>query len=108
MIRYAWKNWRALTRYAEVGRLNIDNNPAERALRPAAVGRKNWLFARNKVGGDCAAIMNCILYTCKRNRINPFEYLKDVLDRIPSHPATDSGNSRRAAGRNPEKRNCRH
>jgi hypothetical protein len=86
-IQYSIGNWRALTRFSEDGRLNIDNNPAERALRPAAVGRKNWMFAGNVVGGNCAAVMYSILYTCKRPGINPFVYLEDVLNRIPTHPS---------------------
>lgn len=85
-IGYARRQWRALTRFAEDGRLAIDNNNSERALRPAAVGRKNWMFAGSAVGGECAAVMYSILYTCKRTGVNPFEYLEDVLTRIPAHP----------------------
>lgn len=86
-IHYALKQWIALTRYAHDGRLNIDNNPAERALRTVAVGRKNWLFAGSDAGAERAAIFYSLIYTCKRIGIDPFEYLKDVLDRVSIHPA---------------------
>jgi hypothetical protein len=70
-IRYALSNWVALTRYCEDGRLEIDNNAAERALRAVALGRKNWLFAGSDDGGERAAAIYTLLGTAKLNDLNP-------------------------------------
>jgi transposase len=86
-IAYAQRHWQALLRFAEYGFLDIDNNEAERAFRAVAIGRKNWLFAGSDAGGKTAAVLYTITQTCKRHQIDPFEYLRDVLTRIPSHPA---------------------
>jgi len=85
-IGYARAQWVALSRYLEEGILDIDNNAAERALRRVAVGRKNWLFAGSDEGGDRAAIVYSLVASCARLKINPFEYLQDVLRRLPSLP----------------------
>ncbi len=85
-IRYALSNWVALTRYCEDGRLEIDNNAAERALRAVALGRKNWLFAGSDDGGERAAAIYTLLGTAKLNDLNPESYLRYVLERIASHP----------------------
>jgi transposase len=79
-------NWTALTRYAEDGRLEIDNNCAENTLRGVALGRKNWLFAGSDTGGDRAAVVYSLIETCKLNGIDPEAYLCDVLTRIAAHP----------------------
>lgn len=84
-ISYTTKLWAALTRYTEDGMLEIDNNRAERAIRPIAVGRKNWLFAGSDKGGKAAAIIYSLVETCKQNNIQPYEYLADVLARLPAH-----------------------
>jgi hypothetical protein len=81
------ENWDALTRYCEEGDLEIHNNGAERSLRGVAVGRKNWLFFGGDNGGQTAAILTSFITTCKRLRINPFTYLRDVFDRISARPA---------------------
>ncbi|MSR47663.1 MAG: transposase, partial [Planctomycetes bacterium] len=81
-IHYALSNWAALTRYVEDGRLNIDNLPAERALRAVAVGRKNWLMVGNARGGKAAAVLYTLVQTCKEIGIVPQTYLRDVLLRI--------------------------
>jgi hypothetical protein len=81
-IDYALANWEALGRYVEDGRLPIDNNAAERALRCVAVGRKNWSFVGNQAGGETAAAMYSLVETCKAAGVNPREYLQDVLLRI--------------------------
>lgn len=81
-IDYALSNWRALSRYCEDGRLSIDNNPAERALRTIAVGRKNWIFFGNERGGETAAVMYSLIATCKEHGVDPRTYLRDVLLRI--------------------------
>jgi hypothetical protein len=83
-LQYAWNHWRALTRYLSDGILDIDNNKAERAIRPLAIGRKNWLFAGSHNGGKRSAVIYSIIETCKMQDINPFEYLTDVLARIPN------------------------
>jgi transposase len=81
-IDYALSNWAALCRYCEDGRLSIDNNPAERALRTIAVGRKNWIFFGNERGGKAAAVMYTLIATCKEHGVDPRTYLRDVLLRI--------------------------
>jgi transposase len=85
-VTYARKQWAALTRYLEDGDLAIDNNVSERALRKIVVGRANWLFCGNDEGGRRAAILYSIVATCKEHGIDPWEYLADVLARIPTHP----------------------
>jgi transposase len=85
-IRYALSNWVALTRYCEDGRLEVDNNAAERALRAVALGRKNWLFAGSDDGGERAAAIYTLLGTAKLNDLNPESYLRYVLERIADHP----------------------
>jgi transposase len=84
---YAENQWNALVRYLEDGRLDIDNNEVERALRCVAVGRKNWLFAGSPKGGERAAVIYSLVSTCKLLGIEPFAYLRDVLERLPTHPA---------------------
>ena len=80
------KRWKALTLYLEEGQLSIDNNPVERALRGVAIGRKNFLFVGNDAGGERAASFYSIIETCKLNGIEPFAYLCDVLEKLPTWP----------------------
>lgn len=86
-MRYTLARWAALTRYLDDGRLAIDNNPAERALRAVALGRKNWLFAGSDRGGERAAAVYSLIETARLNGIDPQAYLADVIARINSHPA---------------------
>jgi transposase len=86
-FRYMRARWTALCRCFEDGRLGLDNNPAERALRGVAIGRKNYLFAGSDAGGRRAAAMYSLIETAKLNGINPQAYLADVLARIADHPA---------------------
>lgn len=86
-IRYALTRWSALTRYIDDGRLEIDNNAAERALRGIAVGRKNWLFAGSDQGGHRAATSYSLIETAKLNRVDPEAWLTDTIARIADHPA---------------------
>lgn len=81
-IVYAQNQWEALVRYLDNGRLALSNNAAERALRPFAVGRKNWLFFQREGGGKTAAILMSLLMTAKAAGVDPGDYFKDVLLRI--------------------------
>ncbi|MCC7123087.1 MAG: IS66 family transposase [Gammaproteobacteria bacterium] len=85
-IRYALSRWRALTRYRDDGRIEIDNNIAERALRAVALGRKNWLFAGSDAGGERAAAIYSLLGSAKLNGLDPEHYLRYVFERIAEHP----------------------
>ena len=85
-IRYALARWVALTRYCDDGRIEIDNNAAERALRAVALGRKNYLFAGSDAGGSRAAVIYSLIGTAKLNGIDPYAYLRHVLERINEHP----------------------
>ncbi len=85
-IRYALSNWIALTRYRDDGRLEVDNNAAERALRAVALGRKNWLFAGSDEGGERAAAIYTLIGTAKLNGLNPEAYLRHVLAHIQDQP----------------------
>lgn len=84
---YALSNWDALVRYTEAGFLAIDNNVSERTLREFVIGRKNWLFAGSDHGGRTAAVLFSFAATCRRLHLEPFAYLRDVLDRLPTYPA---------------------
>ena len=85
-IQYALTRWRALTRYVEDGRIEIDNNAAERAIRALVLGRRNYLFAGSDAGGETAACLYSLIGTCRLNGIDPHGYLRHVLERIPAHP----------------------
>ena len=85
-IRYARSRWRALVRYCQDGRIEIDNNAAERALRAVALGRKNYLFAGSDAGGERAAAIYSLIGTAKLNGLDPEAYLREVLQRIADHP----------------------
>jgi len=84
-IRYSLSRWPAMTRYTMDGRLEISNNAAERAIRPLALGRKNWLFAGSDTGGKRAATLYTIIETAKLNGLNPEAYLRDIIACIASH-----------------------
>ncbi len=85
-VGYARAQWTALTRYCEDGALAIDNNVAERALRKIVTGRANWTFCGSDAGGERAAILYSFVATCKAHGLEPWAYLRDVLERIPTHP----------------------
>jgi transposase len=87
-IQYALSRWDALLGYCNDGRIEIDNNAAERALRCVALGRKNFLFAGSDAGGERAAAMYSLLGTAKMNGYNPEAYLRDVFTRISEHPVS--------------------
>jgi hypothetical protein len=84
-VRYALKNWTALTRYVEDGQLEIDNNRTEQSIRGIAVGRGNWLFFGSDVGGQTAAVLRSFVASCQRAGVDPFAWFKHVLGRIATH-----------------------
>jgi hypothetical protein len=86
-IRYTLARWPALVRYIDDGRLELDNNAAERSLRGVAVGRKNWLFAGSDQGGHRAATVYSLVETAKLNGVDPEAWLTDTIARIADHPA---------------------
>jgi transposase len=80
---YMTNQWAALNRYCESGLLSIDNNAAERAMKPCAIGRKNWLFVGSRTGGERAAVLLSLVQSCKQNQVEPWAYLRDIFDRLP-------------------------
>ena len=87
-VRYTLKHWTALTRYAEDGDLEIDNNATERVIRGVAVGRNNWVFLGSDQGGKTAAVLRSFVASCDRVGLDPYAWFKDVLGRIAAHPIT--------------------
>ncbi len=81
-ICYTLKNWDALCRYTEQGFLEVDNNFAERCMRPVALGRKNYLFVGSERGGKAAAIYYSLIESCKLNKVNPLTYMTYVLSNV--------------------------
>lgn len=87
-VGYALNQWDALCLYAGTGNVAAHNNNSENGLRPAVLGKNNWLFAGSVEGGHTAAIWMSIIHTCRRHGIDPFDYLKDTLTRLPSTPTS--------------------
>lgn len=85
-IKYALLRWTALTRYRDDGRIEIDNNSAERSIRPLVLGRRNYLFAGSDAGGERATNIYTLIATARLNDIDPYWYLRHVLERIAEHP----------------------
>lgn len=90
-VRYLTNQWDALQRFVEDGRFRIDNNGAENQLRGVAIGRKNWLFAGSFEGARRAALLYSLVQSCTLIEISPFDYLKDVLLRVATHPQRQIG-----------------
>lgn len=88
-VQYAKNSEASLRQFISHPDIPLSNNQVERAIRPVAIGRKNWLFCWSEVGAKYAAIAFTLVECCKMHRIDPFEYLVDVLDRIDTHPAKD-------------------
>ena len=83
-IAYALGQWAGMTVYLEDGRVEIDNNLVENAIRPTALGKKNWLFMGEADAGQRGAILYSLIQSCRRRQIDPYAYLKDVLSRLPT------------------------
>lgn len=82
-VSYLANNWSKLIRYIEAGNLPIDNNPAERAIRPFVIGRKNWLFSDTPKGAQASALIYSLIETAKANGQEPYAWLRQVLERLP-------------------------
>jgi len=89
-VSYALDRWDGLTMYVGNGEMEIDNNLVENAIRPSAIGKKNWLFFGSESGGWQNAVMYTVVQNCKMHGINPEEYLKDVLGRLPHIKADEA------------------
>jgi transposase len=87
-IDYSLKRWKELTRFVDDGDVPISNNWVENHIRPIALGRQNWLFAGSLRAGKRAAAIMCLLHSARINGHEPYAYLKDVLERLPTHPAS--------------------
>ena len=83
-IDYSLSNWAALTRFLDDGHVPIDNNAAENSVRPVALGRKNWLFVGSQQAGERSAVLLSLIESAKLNGHDPWAYLKDVFDRLPT------------------------
>ena len=83
-INYSLNHWKALNNYLLDGVLDIDNNRAERAIKPFVIGRKNFLFAGSHQGAEHAAIIYSLIESCKMLNINTFNYFKDLLAKLPT------------------------
>lgn len=88
-IDYTLSRWGSLTRYVDDGHLEIDNNLCENAIRPTAVGKKNFLFIGHPEAGQRSAVIYSVLGSCRRHGINPAEYLQDVFERLPKARTSD-------------------
>ena len=89
-INYTLNQWDALCLFRTDSDIPLDNNRTEHALRQQVIGRLNWLFVGSERGGDTAAVLYTLVATCKRLRIDPFAYLRDVFDRLPKDTSEES------------------
>ena len=87
-IDYSLKRWAALTRFIDDGELPIDNNWVENQIRPIALGRNNWLFAGSLRAGKRAAAVMSLVHSARLNGHDPYAYMRDVLERLPTQPAS--------------------
>jgi hypothetical protein len=87
-LDYSLKHWTGLTRNLLDGNVPVDNNHLENQIRPWAMGRKAWLFTGSELAGQRAAVVMSLVQSAKLNGLDPHAYLKDVLERLPSHPAS--------------------
>jgi transposase len=87
-IGYSLNRWAALTRYIDDGDLPIDNNWVENQIRPIAIGRNNWLFAGSLRAGKRATAIMSLVHSARLNGHDPYAYLRDILERLPTQPAS--------------------
>lgn len=85
-LAYSLERWDKLSLYITDGRLKIDNNPVENSIRPVALGRKNYLFAGSHEAAKRSGMLYSLLGTCKMHGVEPYAWLKDILQRIADHP----------------------
>ena len=85
-VAYSLGQWDKLVRYIEDGHLRIDNNRAERAIKPFVIGRKNWLFSNTASGAQASAVLYSLVETAKANGLVPFDYLKYLFEELPKQP----------------------
>lgn len=90
-IKYLLNQWSRLKCFLRDGLVPLDNNACERAIRPIAVGRRNWLFAGSERGGEAAAICYSVIGSCRAAGVDPFEYLADVLIKVATYPESQIG-----------------
>jgi transposase len=89
-VNYGCQQWAKLTRFLEDGRIDIDNNRAERSIKPFVIGRKNWLFANTPKGARASAVAYSIIETAKENQLNPYAYLNYLFDKLPNLDSKDN------------------
>jgi len=82
-VAYALNQWERLVGYLEDGRLPIDNNMAENAVRPFVIGRKNWLFSGTPEGAEASALLYSLIEMTKANKLEPYAYLRFIFDKLP-------------------------
>jgi len=87
-LDYSLKRWQGLSRFLHDGAVPIDNNHIENLIRPIALGRNNWLFAGSERAGQRAAAVQSLIQSARLNGLDPYAYLKDVLERLPTHKAS--------------------
>jgi len=85
-IQYSLNQWDKLSGYIKSGDINIDNNRAERAVKPFVIGRKNWMFCNTASGANASAILYSLIETAKANGLTPFNYLMYLLEELPKQP----------------------
>ena len=88
-VAYTLRQWEKLTTYTQHGQLSIDNNRAERAIKPFVIGRKNWLFSNTASGAKASAILYSVIETAKANGFNPVKYVELLLTEIPRRNSGD-------------------
>lgn len=88
-ITYCLNQWKPLTAFLLDGRIEIDNNSAERSIKPFVIGRKNWLFSNTAKGAKASATIYSVIESAKQNNLKPFEYLEHLLNQLPNIDITD-------------------
>ena len=88
-VNYGLNQWAKLVRFLEDGRLEIDNNRAERSIKPFVIGRKNWLFCNTPKGAKASAVIYSIIETAKENGLNPYAYLNFLFEKLPNLESRD-------------------